>query len=268
VRNLSLTLDYWNIEVKNLITGVTDTSAVEAAYYNSPTGTVNIPGFTVAPGVPDPAFPNAQPLLGFIQTSYANQDKENVSGVDLGANFSLPIGDTFTWRSNLDVSYLQTYDLKQDSGATLSYAGTLSPCNITSCSGAPKYRGSWQNTLEFSGTSVSLTAYYTSGYDTASIDFGGVKGDCQGNADIGSSTVAYVDGSPVLCEAKAQWNADLTVRHTFNDKYTVYADVLNVFDINAEFEPSAAYSLFYYNPAWAGPNIMGRYFRFGVKLDF
>ena len=67
-----------------------------------------------------------------------------------------------------------------------------------------------------------MTAYYTSGYDTASVDFGGIEGDCQGNADAGASTAAYVDGSPVNCTQKAQWNADLTARHTFNDKYTVY----------------------------------------------
>ena len=30
----------------------------------------------------------------------------------------------------------------------------------------------------------------------------------------------------------------------------------------------AAYGLYGFNPAWAGPNIMGRYFRLGAKLDF
>ena len=74
-------------------------------------------------------------------------------------------------------------------------------------------------------------------------------------------------GSPVACKTKATWNADLTVRHTFKEKYTVYADVLNVFDIEPEFDPSAAYGIFGFNPAWVGPNIMGRYFRLGVKLD-
>jgi iron complex outermembrane receptor protein len=47
----------------------------------------------------------------------------------------------------------------------------------------------------------------------------------------------------------------------------VYADVLNVFDIAPPFEPSAAYSTFWFNPAWAGPNILGRYFRLGAKID-
>jgi iron complex outermembrane receptor protein len=265
--NLSFTLDYWNIEVENLIVGVTDTSAVEDQYYLNG-GVVNIPGFTVTPAVPDQANPNALPLLGFIESSFTNQDKQEVSGIDFGANLSLPIGDTITWRSSLDLSYLEKFELITDAGDTLRYDGTLSPCNITSCSGAPKWRGAWQNTVTFGATSISLTGYYTSGYDTASIDFGGVEGDCEGNAAIASSTAAYVDGTPVNCTQPAVWNADLTARHTFNDKYTVYMDVLNVFGIEADFDHSAAYGLFNYNPAWQGPNILGRYFRLGVKLDF
>ena len=33
-------------------------------------------------------------------------------------------------------------------------------------------------------------------------------------------------------------------------------------------DPSAAYSLFQYNPSWAGANILGRYFRVGARVDF
>jgi len=265
--NLSFTIDYWNIEVKNLIVGIADTSEVERQWYTN-NGVVNVPGFNAVGGVPDPLNPNATPLLGFVESDFSNQNKENVSGIDFAANLSLPIGDAVTWRSSLDLSYLQEFKLTQDDGTSFNYEGTLSPCNITSCSGAPQYRGSWQNSIEFAGTTVSLTAYYTCGYDTVSLDFGGIPGDCQGNADAGASTAAYADGTPVNCSQPAQWNADLTARHTFNDKYTVFLDVLNVFDIEPEFDPSAAYGLFGYNPAWGGPNIMGRYYRVGVKLDF
>jgi hypothetical protein len=48
---------------------------------------------------------------------------------------------------------------------------------------------------------------------------------------------------------------------------TIYGNVLNVFDIDPPFDPSAAYSLFNFQPAWAGPNIVGRYFRIGAKFD-
>jgi len=266
IHNLSFTLDYWNIEVKNLITGVTNTAPAEAAYYAN-NGVVNIPGLTIIPGIPDPAFPNALPALGFIQTSFTNQDKQEVSGIDFGANLTIPLGESLTWHSNLDASYMQKYELTTDAGVVSRYDGTLSPCNITSCSGSPKWRGSWQNTVEFGKTTLSLTGYYTSGYDTAAVDLGGIRGDCLANVAAGTQTLGYVDGTPVNCNAKATWNADFTIRHKFSDKYTVYADVLNVFDIKPPFEPSAAYSTFWFNPAWAGPNILGRYFRVGAKID-
>jgi iron complex outermembrane receptor protein len=264
LRAVSFTIDYWNIEVSNLITGVTNTAPVEAAYYAN-NGVVNIPGYNVIPGTPDPAFPNALPVLGFVETAYANQDRQEVSGVDFGVNFSVPMGDTVRLNSYLDISHLNSYELITDSGSVLQYAGTLSPCNVTSCSGAPEDRASWQNTLVFGNTSVSLTAYYTAGYDTASIDFGGIEGDCLGNAANHISTVTYADGTAVNCTQDEAWNADLTIRHEFGGKYTLYGDFLNVFDIEPDFDPSAAYSLYGYNPAWQGPNMVGRYFRVGFK---
>lgn len=267
IRNVSLTVDFWHIKVKDLITGVTDTSAAEAAYYAN-NGVVNIPGITVLPGQPDPAFPNALPVIGFIQSSFTNQDQQTVSGIDFGARASLPIGSSLTWRTDFDASYMLKYELKTDTGDVLRYDGTLSPCNITSCSGSPKWRATWQNTLEFGDTAVSLTAYYTKGYDTASIDFGGIKGDCAFNAENGTSTHAYVDGTPVNCKTKDIWNLDLTVSQKIGDKFTVYANVLNLLDTKPPFDPDSAYGLFGFNPAWAGPNIMGRYFRIGAKVDF
>jgi len=267
MRNVSFTVDFWHIEVDGLITGVTDTSTAEAQYYAN-NGVVNIPGVTVLPGTPDPAFPNALPLLGFIQTSYTNQDSQTVSGLDFGANISHPITDNIRWRSTFDASWLMKYQLNTDTGDTLNYEGTLSPCNITSCSGSPEWRASWQNSFDiFEDTTLSLTAYYTDGYDTASIDFGGVEGDCEFNAANNASTVTYEDGSPVNCTQPAQWNVDFNARHTINDMFTVYLDVLNVFDIGPKFDPSAAYGLFDFNPAWGGPNMLGRYFRIGVKVD-
>jgi len=264
--SVSLTIDFWRIKVDGLITGVTDTSAAEAQYYTN-NGVVNIPGTTVVTDIPDQAFPNALPRLGFIQTSYTNQDSQTVSGLDFGATFTGSYG-SYKLRSSFDASYLAKYELTTDAGVVSRYDGTLSPCNITSCSGSPKWRGSWQNSVERGNTTVTLTAYYTGGYDTASIDYGGVKGDCQANADNAASTAAYADGTPVNCYAKATWNADLTVRHKLNDNFTIYGEFLNVFDIDAPFDPSGGYALYQYNPAWAGANIIGRYFRVGGKFEF
>lgn len=263
IRNVSFTVDYWNIKVKNLIGGV-DYSNIPNLYYTN-NGAVNIPGITVRPQLPDPLYPNALPLLGFIEYSFQNADRQSVSGLDFGANIIRDLGPV-KWISSAEASYLIKFEKTFDSGVTQRYDGTLSPCDVTSCSGAPKWRGSWQNTFDFGRGSISATAYYTSGYDLASIDYGGIKGDCTGS--IGGSVVAFPSGDPVLCRAKPTWNVDLTGDIKVNDRFTLYANILNVLDLKAPFEPSGGYSINQYNPSWASANIMGRYFRVGARVDF
>jgi iron complex outermembrane receptor protein len=127
----------------------------------------------------------------------------------------------------------------------------------------------WQNTLEFNQkTTASVTAYYTSGYDMAQVDFGGIKGDCEYNAENHTGVATYEDGTPVLCRAKGTYNVDFSLNHQLNDRFTLYVNVLNVLDIEPPFDPSAAYGIFGFNPAWGGPNIMGRYFRVGARVNF
>jgi len=266
IRNVAFTVDFWNIKVKDLIGGVTDTGTPFDEYYAN-NGVVNIPGITVLPGVPDPLFPNALPNIGFIQSSFQNQGSQITRGIDFGVNARLPITDGIRWITSGDASYLMKYELTDGDGNKFRYDGTLSPCNITSCSGAPKWRFSWQNSFEFGNTTLTGTLYYTSGYGNESIDFGAERGSCESGQASGS-VVSYPDDTPVRCNAKATWNFDFTANQKINDKLSVYMNVLNLFDIDAPFDPSAAYSLFQFNPAWAGPNIMGRYFRVGAKVDF
>ena len=266
IRNVSFTIDYFNIKVKDLIANATyDIDDVFAQYYGN-NGVVNIPGINVIPGQPDINFPNALPHIGFIEASFENTDSQRVSGLDFGMNARVPLFGDVTLTSSFEASLTLTFD-RVFPGRVEKYVGTLSPCDVTSCSGAPKWRGSWQNTIQTGGTTASVTAYYTSGLDLASIDYGGIKGACLDS--IGGSVVTYEDGvTPVLCNSKAQWNVDFAISQKVTDKFTIYANVLNALNIKPVFDPSGAYSVGQYNPSWSGPNIIGRYFRVGAKVDF
>ena len=246
---------------------MTDTAAPLSAYYLN-NGVVNLPGIIVTPsGTTDPAFPNALPHIGTIQASFRNANSQKVSGIDFGANVKFDIGNDLTWISSADASYMLNYELN-DGGTISRYDGSLGPCNNTSCAGVPKWRGNWQNTLKFGGTTVSLTAYYTSGYDNAAVDAGDIIGDCALNAANGNAVASYVDGTPVQCRAKPTWNADFTISQKVGDNFTLYANVQNVFDIDAPLDTASTYQIFQFNPAWAGANILGRYFKVGAKVDF
>jgi iron complex outermembrane receptor protein len=267
IRNVSFTVDFWHIKVNNLISSPAGQGDAILQYYTN-NGVVTVPGYTAVQGTPDPAFPGALPLLGFLQSSFVNSDSEVVQGIDFGANVSHNFGDTLRWRSNAEVSYLDKYTLTRDNGTVEKYAGTLSPCNITSCSGAPSWRAMWQNSFDVGEKlTFTLTGYWTQGLDSATVDYGAVPGDCLGNAANGY-TVVYEDGTPAQCRSKDVWNADFTAIYRMNDNFTWKLDVLNVFGIKPPFDPNAAYSIFGFNPAWSGPNVLGRYFRIGAKLDF
>jgi iron complex outermembrane receptor protein len=262
--NLSFTADYWHIKIKGLITNP-DYSGVEDAYYAN-NGVVNIPGLTVLPGLKDPDHPNALPLLGFIQYSFVNANSETASGLDFSGTARFPIGGSVTFTSRVDASYLIRLE-KDIDGIVQRYDGTLSPCDITSCSGAPKWRGTWTNTLDFGKTSFTGTVNYTGGYDMASVDYGGVAGDCAANAGV--SVVTYKDGTPFKCRAKRFITVDLTGSTRIADHLTVYFNVLNILGAKPDFNPGQSYNLGYnYNVAWEGQGFTGRFFRVGAKVDF
>lgn len=263
---LAFTVDYYHIKIKGLV-GAPDYSQVATLYYAN-NGVVNVPGITVKPGVPDPNFPNALPQLGFIQYQFINTTSETTSGLDFSGTARFPLSSGINFTSRVDASYIIKFEQVQPNGTTLRFDGSLSPCNITSCSGTPKWRGSWQNTLDFNGRgSLSATAYYTSGYDMASTDYGGVPGNC--NASIGVSVYSYTDGSPFKCHARRFIDVDMTGTIKVGDRFTFFANLLNVFDVKPDFNPGQTYDTgFAYNVAWESQGFIGRFFRFGAKVDW
>lgn len=260
---ISFTVDYWNIHIKNLISNVDYSDAINQYYNNN--GVVNIPGLVVTPGLVDPDHPSALPVLGFISYSFQNANSEDASGIDLSAQARFNIGGV-RWTTHATASWLRKLQ-KTIGGVVQRYDGTLSPCDVTSCSGAPKWRGTWQNTFDVGKFSTTFTTYYTGGYDLASTDYGGVKGDCTG-ASVGASVVTYADGTPVRCHGPKYIQVDMTASYQVTDKLQMYVNILDLLDKKAPFDPSAAYSLYQYNPAWASGGFTGRYFRVGARVDF
>ncbi|HXC59414.1 MAG TPA: TonB-dependent receptor, partial [Steroidobacteraceae bacterium] len=275
VDNFSMTLDYWNIEVKDLIAKLSSEDrqeAIDQYYLNN--GVVNIPGITVSPAVADTAFPNALPLLGYVSSSFNNSDKENASGIDFTVTHTmdLPWGGT-KWRTELDTSYLRKYNITRKTGTVEKYAGTLSPCDYTSCSGSPRWRANFANTLSWEKLSVTGTLYFTSRVNQAEVDYGGDPSDCEGSANAGAGSPTYYNTSiPVQCRSHNIYNFDLNAQYKVNDDTTVYLDVLNALNIKAPLDTAAAYSNAYYYPnyntAFASENAIGRFIRLGVRTNF
>ncbi len=266
VRWLTFTVDYYHITVKNLITTPDCSAAVDQYYANN--GVTNVPGCVTAPGVADNNAPNALPLLGTITSFYGNANSLKTDGFDFTADIHMPITAGIRWSSNFNATYLKKLEKIDDDGVVERYDGTLGPCEITSCSGSPKLKGSWQNTLDFNNkVTFSTTINYTSGYSEVGTDDGGVYGDCAGS--IGAEVRTYRDGvTPIRCHIKYFIDVDATANYKVGDKLTFYVNMLNVFNVKPRYDPAAGYGLYKFNPAWTGAGFIGRYFRVGAKVDW
>jgi iron complex outermembrane receptor protein len=266
--DITLTVDYWHTKIKNLITSVGIGDAISQYYAND--GVVNLPGVTVLPGQADPQNPDALPLLGQVISSFRNENAMLGSGIDVSADARFYVNDKITFQTKANASYLIRLQQENDDGTVWRYDGSLGGCNLTSCSGAPRFRLTWQNTVDFNQkASFTLTANYTSGYSSTSADAGGVYKDCAASGAAGQ-LVTYENGdnSPVQCHAKSTFDLDGHGEVKVADQFKLYFDVLNILDGKPTYDPNAGYGLYQFNAAWQDRLFMGRYLRVGAKVDF
>lgn len=266
VRNVTFTVDYFQTRINNVIIPAQVSADAIAQYYTN-NGNVTVPGLTLTPGVADQQNPGALPLLGFAAGSYKNADSYLVRGLDFSLSANLPVTADMSWRTIANASHLLRLQQTLADGTVQRYDGTLGPCNISSCSGAPRWRASWQNTLDFNGRgNVSLTAYYTSSYSSVAADSGGVYGDCAASAANGQ-LVTYNNGDPVQCRSKSVFYMDGHAEVKVQNSFTLYLDVKNLLDRKPSYDPNAAYGLYQFNPAWSDSLFIGRFVRVGAKVD-
>jgi iron complex outermembrane receptor protein len=261
IRQLSFSLDYYRITKHDFITANTaNLGAAVAAYF---AGTPIPAGYSFIPGIPDPNFPNAKTLPGFVSFGFTNAGEETTSGYDIGATarFNLPYGVKFT--SVFDGNYVLRLNLIEPDGTTQHYAGTIGPYNDVSASGTPKFRANWQNTLAYGPMTFSITEYFTDGYQLEGEDVGDITGDCAGS---GINT-QYRDGTPIRCSVKPFWDTDLHTTYQVTPHIQMYLDVSNLFGKPAPYDPTT-YGGYDYNPAWANDGIFGRFFKVGAKATF
>ena len=252
IRNVSFTVDYYNIKKTGAITGFNPAPAIAAFYAGQPAPA----GVNVIADSPDPNFPNAAPRLGFVEAGFVNANTIKSSGLDFGATLNrvqLPGGVKLS--SSLDASYIINLSTSFPDGTVERYDGTLGNFNLTAGSGTPKWHGNWSNTFDFGRLAVTGSVDYFGGYNLSAQDQGNAYRDC-----------GLSDGS-VPCNVKPYITADLVAQFKIGEKYNLYLTMLNIFDRLPPLDP-ITYGAHLYNPVQGGTGIYGRYFKAGVKLNF
>jgi len=250
IRNVSFTVDYYNIKKTGAITSASNAPALAAYYTNQP-----IPaGYTVIPDAPDPNFPNAKPKVAFVQSTLINANTIEAEGIDFGARASHNFG-AFKVTSDLSASVLLNLSTEFPDGTVEKYVGTLGNFNLTAGSGTFRWHGYWSNTVETGPVAVTGTVNYTSGYDLSAMDQHTDYKDC-------GLSPGYTP-----CHVRSYITFDLNTNVKVNDNFSLYVNVLNAFNTMPAIDP-VTYGAFLYNPVQAGEGIYGRMFRAGAKVKF
>ena len=257
-RDLTFTVDYYNIKKTDAITSVNFQSAIDAYYA---TGALKTGPVTIIPDQVDVDHPNAQPLAGFAQGGFINANTIETSGIDFGMTLEHRFRENVRFTSHGEATWILKLNTSFPDGHTEHYVGTLGNFNLTAGSGTPEWKASWQNTLDIGLVSLTATAYYTSGYNYSAEDQGSVAGDC-------SLVPTNLDGLAYQpCNVKAFVDVDMHAEFRPTKTATLYLDVLNIAGVRPPFD-GTTYGAYLYNPVVGDQGIIGRSFRAGARFKF
>ena len=257
IRGIKFSIDYYNIKKTNAITAAPFSAALNAYYNGQP-----IPaGYTITLQAADVNHPTAQPLVNVVGAPYINANTIKTDGLDFGVSANLHFSNGWSIESVVDAEYVHKLNTYFPDGHVEKYAGTLGNFNLTAGTGTIHWKGSWQNTLNIGEkASVTATAYYTGGYNLSAADQG-VTTCTDPVTDPG------LDSGIQACNVKRFIDVDLTGSINVGKAFTLYANILNLFDVKPPLD-TATYGGYLYNPVQAEAGMIGRAFRVGGRFKF
>jgi len=275
---LTVTADYFNVKKSNLIVTGPKTSDAINAYYSvagqsfassaaasaAACAAVAAVGTGYSCNVVDGADPfsqNALPRLLVLNAPYVNAAYEIISGLEFSADARIPISANVQFTSRLDVQNTLQYDLHPGTGAVQHYAGTVGPEDLSSGGGTPRWRGNWQNTIDFGKLSLTTTTYYVGRIKAVAADQAtSVNGDTSCAAAVYSSKFCYINSFIYT---------DVTANVTVNEGFQFYINVGNILNARAPAFPNTAYTTQpNYLASWHMPGLVGRTFKAGANFKF
>ena len=244
---LNASVDYYNIEKKNVI-ATADVGAALNAYYN---GTPLPMGITqVIADRPDGANPTAQARPAEVIGEYINANSLKTTGVDVDIQAHFDFGNNWHYISELSGTQIFDWALTLPDGTRQQFVGTHGPYALSSGAGTPRTRGSFANTVMWNKLTGTLTMYYTSGLANYAQDQSGF--DC-------------LSSIPTSCRIGSFTYFDLTGSYDINDHISITGSVENLFDRKAPIDP-ANYAANNYNPTYDLAGVIGRFYNIGVKV--
>ncbi|NHZ39299.1 TonB-dependent receptor [Massilia aquatica] len=230
VKNLTVSLDYWNIRMKDMLANLP-----EQVYFQDPAK------------YKDLFVRNPDGTLAYIKNVTMNLGGQKTAGIDVTATYALPRMDIGEFKFQLDGTYLTQFDnqLEKDSGF-VSNVGRFGLASNGTTSSFPIITYRWKHTLSTSWKrgdySAQLTQNYNSHYDDQNLVA----------AEFHREIKPY-----------SVWN--LTGTYTGFKNISIVAGITNMFDENPPVTNHSGYTFGYLSSA---ANPIGRSYNLRMTYNF
>ncbi len=268
VRNLSATLDYYSIHVKNQINTESGLPDFEPNFVRNPVAPIDIADGNggLVTGLPPVG------TIAYAQSSYVNSGGVKTTGVELDLSYRWNAGDIGNFRAQLSFNHMISYRLEQ-LGNEYELAGTHGPSVVSGNTGNPKNRA--QLTLGYEKGPLTLTGTLNWVGSYSGLDPSLGYNDCSESAEgVGGRTyfVNNPNGTPPeYCKIRSFMSTDINAVYRVNKNLTIKASILNAFDRQPPIDVATygnATAQTAYNATLHQAGAVGRYFSIGASYSF
>jgi iron complex outermembrane recepter protein len=275
IKQVSLSVDFWNIVVENLIVNPAEFGALpfppEVAN-NLRSGPVTLPQLQPGGGVANVLFPQGIPIDS--TAGYENAGKIHVDGIDLdfAGHFDLgafgKISPSLNWSHEIVWNISNCFPAGNCAEAHL--AGTHGPFGISGDTGNPRDRGVLTFAWDYGPLNVTWTVNYTGPFNLTDPSDG--IDDCATAIGI-ISTAKFNNGfiPSGFCVVKSFTEVNLFASYNVTHNLQVFGSVLNLFnaappvDLSTYGNGGFLSSGPAYDPAFAQQGAVGMFFDVGFK---
>jgi iron complex outermembrane recepter protein len=266
IKDLSFSLDFYQIELKNQIVTASGTEVVRGT------------NFTAIPQVqPDGSIIDVVPPvapIAYQSAGYVNANSTKVAGVDVGVQYKVRVPGLGVYKTDFMWSYMPTYDLTID-GVKYKLAGTHGPFVISGNTGNPKSRIQWSHAISQDNWSVTGTINYISSFNLTDPSFG--YNTCYDALDGNLASTIYSEEysagnvpKATSCKVASFTTLDVYGRYKVAKNFSVHASVTNLFNrrFPNDWNTYGSQSFAPYNPSLHSAGAIGRYFNIGASYTF
>ena len=271
MRNLSATLDYYNIKVTNqIVSAAGNDPSYVPQFVRGPVTPVDIANGDGTNTVGTPAL---GPII-YATSPYVNLGGTKTSGIeaDITYRFRLP-NDLGALRANLSAAHTFSYITEAAGGVSYQLAGTQGPSAISGATGSPKDRAQFSLGYSRGPLDVNATMNYTSDFSTIDPSLG--VNDCSNTGfDVGGRSYFrnIPTGQPAYyCHVASFTTTNLNVQYKLSENLTLKGSILNLFDKQPPIDVATygnANTQTAYNASLHQAGAVGRFYSLGLNYTF